>query len=137
MRHAAIALVSLILASPALAGDAEIKAAQDTISGQLLAFRSGHNAVAYGYTAPNVRRAFPTLEEYMAMVTRTYQPVRHPQSFSFGKARQIGTSSIVQQVLIVGADGKDYEAIYELALQPDRVWRITGVRLRAAKSQST
>lgn len=137
MRHAAIAVISLLLASPVLAGDAEIKAAQDSISGQLRAFRLGDAAGAYSYAAPNVRRAFPTLDDYMAMVASTYQPVRHPQSFSFGKSRQTGSSSIVQQVLIVGADGKDYEAIYELELQPDGVWRVTGVRLRAAVSQST
>ena len=38
---------------------------------------------------------------------------------------------------IVGPDGKDYEAVYTLELQPDGVWRITGVSLRASNSLST
>jgi hypothetical protein len=40
-------------------------------------------------------------------------------------------------VLIVGPDGKDYEAIYTLELQPDGTYRITSVSLRASKSLST
>ncbi|WP_378951153.1 DUF4864 domain-containing protein [Mesorhizobium sp. ANAO-SY3R2] len=137
MHRAAIAFAVLLFASPTIAGDADIRSAQDSISGQLQAFRSGNNAGAYGYAAPNLKRIFPTLDAFMDMVAAAYRPVRHPQSFSFGKSRQTGASAIVQQVLIVGQDGKDYEAVYSLELQPDGVWRITGVRLRAANSQST
>ena len=46
-------------------------------------------------------------------------------------------TSIIQQVMIVGPDGKDYEAVYTLELQPDGIYRITGVSLRAANSLST
>ena len=46
-------------------------------------------------------------------------------------------TTIAQQVFIVGPDGKDYEALYTLELQPDGVYRITGVSLRASKSLST
>ena len=48
----------------------------------------------------------------------------------------MGPSSIVQQVLIVGPDGKDYEAVYTLDLQPDGTHRITGCSLRAASALS-
>lgn len=137
MRRAAIALAGLLFAVPALAGDAEIKAAQDSISAQLKAFRAGDDATAYGYAAPNVKRIFPTLDTFMGMVTSGYKPVHKPQSFSFGKSEETSPTAIIQQVLIVGPDGKDYEAVYTLELQPDGVWRITGVSLRASKSLST
>lgn len=137
MRCAAIIVVSLFFALPALAGDAEIKAAQDSISGQLHAFHAGDDAGAYGYAAPNVKRIFPTLDTFMSMVTGAYKPVHKPQSFSFGKSKETSPSAIIQQVIIVGADGKDYEAVYTLELQPDGVWRITGVSLRASNSLST
>ena len=39
--------------------------------------------------------------------------------------------------MIVGPDGRDYEAVYTLELQPDGIYRITGVSLRAANSLST
>ncbi|GAA2872146.1 hypothetical protein GGQ99_000938 [Aminobacter niigataensis] len=137
MRRAAIVFATLLCAFPALAGDAEIKAAQGSISGQLQAFRAGDNATAYGYAAPNVKRIFPTLETFMGMVSGGYKPVHHPQSFDFGKSREMGPTAIAQQVLIVGPDGKDYEAVYTLELQPDGIWRITGVSLRASNSLST
>ncbi|HET9533961.1 MAG TPA: DUF4864 domain-containing protein, partial [Mesorhizobium sp.] len=35
---------------------------------------------------------------------------------------------------VVGPDGRDYEAIYTLEMQPDGNFRITGVSLRASNS---
>jgi uncharacterized protein DUF4864 len=49
----------------------------------------------------------------------------------------MSATTIAQQVFLVGPDGKDYEALYTLELQPDGVWRVTGVSLRAAKTLST
>jgi hypothetical protein len=137
MRRTAMMLALLLIALPASAGEAEIKAAQDSISGQLHAFRSGDDALAYGYAAPNVKRIFPTLNTFMSMVTGAYKPVHRPQSFSFGKFQETSPTSIVQQVIIVGADGKDYEAVYTLELQPDGTHLITGCSLRASNSLST
>jgi hypothetical protein len=72
----------------------------------------------------------------MDMVTRGYQPVYRPRNYAFGKVRELNTASIVQQVFLVGPDGRDYEAIYTLELQPDGLFRITGVSLRASNSLS-
>ncbi len=68
----ALSLLASLAAAPALSGDAETKAAQETIDGQIKAFLAGDDATAYGYAAPNVRRIFPTLETFMAMVTSGY-----------------------------------------------------------------
>ena len=130
----AFAIVPFILVSSAFAGDAEIKAAQTVIDSQLKAFIANDGATAYSFAAPNVKRIFPTVDTFMNMVTNGYAPVRQPQNYSFGKVQQTGPTSIVQQVLIVGPDGKDYEAVYTLELQPDGVWRITGVSLRESRS---
>jgi hypothetical protein len=133
----ALAIIPALYASMAFAGDAEIKAAQSSIDSQLKAFRAGDNTAAYSFAAPNVKRIFPTLENFMNMVTGAYKPVHQPRSYAFGKVQQLSPTSIIQQVIIVGADGKDYEAVYTLELQPDGVFRITGVSLRAANSFST
>ena len=132
-----LAVVQLLWASAALAGDIEIKAAQTVIDSQLKAFIANDGAAAYSFAAPNVKRIFPTVDTFMSMVTNGYAPVRKPQSYSFGKAEQTGPSSIIQQVLIVGPDGKDYEAVYTLELQPDGSFKITGCSLRVANSIST
>ncbi|MGF7006907.1 DUF4864 domain-containing protein [Aminobacter sp. BE322] len=137
MRSIALVFAMSLLGFPALAGEAEVKAAQGSISAQIEAFRTGEDAAAYSFAAPNVKRIFPTLETFMGMVSGGYKPVHHAQSFDFGKFREMSPTSIIQQVMIVGPDGKDYEAVYTLELQPDGVWRITGVSLRASNSLST
>ncbi|TGV16364.1 DUF4864 domain-containing protein [Mesorhizobium sp. M8A.F.Ca.ET.173.01.1.1] len=133
----AFAFVSLMLASQAFAGDAEIKAGQAVIDGQLKALIADDGAKAYSFAAPNVKQVFPTVDAFMNMVTNGYPPVRKPRSYSFGKVEQTGPGSIVQQVLIIGPDGKDYEAVYRLQQQPDGTFQITGCSLRASNSLST
>jgi len=133
----ALALTPAFLGAPALAGDADVKAAQTTIDSQLKAFSSGDNGTAYSYAAPNVKQIFPTLDAFMSMVTSGYAPVQKPQSYAFGKFQEMSPTTIAQQVFIVGPDGKDYEALYTLELQPDGLYRITGVSLRASNSLST
>lgn len=123
--------------SNAIGGEAEVKAAQSVIDGQLKAFAAGDNAAAYNYAAPNVKRIFPTLESFMGMVSGAYQPVYKPRNYAFGKVEEMSPTSIVQQVLLVGPDGKDYEAVYTLELQADGAYQITGVSLRASNSLST
>jgi hypothetical protein len=44
---------------------------------------------------------------------------------------------VTQHVLVTGPDGKSYEAVYTLERQPDGVFRITGVSLRASNTLST
>ncbi|TIS70238.1 MAG: DUF4864 domain-containing protein, partial [Mesorhizobium sp.] len=70
----ALALVPMVLASMAFAGDAEIKAAQTVIDSQLKAFLADDGATAYSFAAPNVKRIFPTVDTFMNMVTNGYAP---------------------------------------------------------------
>ena len=135
--YAFLLAVALFLPATAFAGDTEIKAAQGTIEAQLKAFQAGDGALAYSYAAPTIQRIFPTADIFMGMVESAYQPVRNPRNYAFVKVQEMGANSIVQQVLITGADGKEYEAVYTLELQPDGVYRITGVGLRASNSLST
>jgi hypothetical protein len=131
------AVAAVLCAAPVFAGEAEIKAAQGSIEGQLKAFQAGDGAAAYAFAAPNVTRIFPTVDIFMGMVASGYQPVLKPRNYAFGKVEEMGPTKIVQQVLLVGPDGKDYEAVYTLELQPDGVYRITGVSLRASNALST
>jgi hypothetical protein len=73
----------------------------------------------------------------MGMVAGGSKPVQKPQSYTFGKSEWMSGTTIAQQVFLVGPDGKDYEALYTLELQPDGVFRITGVSLRASNTLST
>jgi hypothetical protein len=127
-------LFLLVLSISANAGEADIKGAQATIDAQIKAFSRGDNAEAYSYAAPSIQQIFPTVDSFMSMVTGAYQPVYKPQSYDFGKAEAMGETQIVQQLLIVGPDGKDYEALYRLERQPDGSYKITGVSLKASNT---
>ena len=82
-RAVVIACLALwFLPLPANAGDAELRAVQATIEAQIGAFRAGDNEAAYSYAAPSIKRIFPTLDQFMAMVTGAYQPVWKPRNFA-------------------------------------------------------
>ena len=130
-------LVLLMLTAASSAGEAEVKAAQSTIESQLKAFLADDGALAYSYAAPGIKQIFPTVDSFMGMVTNGYQPVRRPQAYEFGKFEEMGPGKFVQQVLIVGPDGKDYEAVYTIERQPDGRFLITGCSLRASNALST
>lgn len=139
MRRAvlAFALFTGFALPQANAGETEVRAAQAAIESQLKAFVANDGALAYSFAAPNVKRIFPSVDSFMSMVTNGYAPVRRPQNYAFGKVEEMSPTSIVQQVLIVGPDGKDYEAVYTLELQPDGSYLITGCSLRASNALST
>lgn len=133
----AVCMLLALGGAPALSGESEVRAAQQTIEGQIGAFLKDDPATAYSFAAPNVQQLFPTVDTFMGMVTRGYQPVYRPKSYAFGKVQELSATRIMQEVLIVGPDGKNYEAVYTLELQPDGVFRITGVSLRASNTLST
>ncbi|MEW9834976.1 DUF4864 domain-containing protein [Mesorhizobium marinum] len=135
--RALIVTALLLLPVPLIAGEADVQAAQGSIEAQLRAFQADDTERAYSYAAPNIQRIFPTVDVFMGMVERGYAPVRKPARFAFGKVQEMGPGAIVQQVLITGPDGSDYEAVYTLERQPDGVWRITGVSLKASNALST
>lgn len=137
MRRLAVLVISMLMTSVSFAGEAEVKAAQGSIEAQLRAFKADDNTLAYSYAAPNIQRMFPTVEAFMGMVNNGYQPVWKPQEYAFGKSEEPATGGVMQQVLLVGPDGKNYEAVYTLELQPDGAWRITSVRLRVSNMVST
>ncbi len=80
---------------------------------------------------------FPTVDAFMGMVANGYQPVAKPRNFAFGKVEESAEGRIAQEVLLVGPDGKDYRALYVLERQPDGMFRIISVSLRASNSLST
>lgn len=137
MRGLLVALVASLTAFMAYAGDAEVRSAQTTIEQQLRAFQAGDGETAYSFAAPTIKQIFPSADIFMGMVESQYTPIARPKSYSFGKVEETTPTSIIQQVLITGPDGKDYEAIYTLELQPDGVYRITGVSMKAANTLST
>ena len=102
---------------------------QRIIAAQISAFRADDGPTAYSYAAPVVRNIFPTPEIFMSMVKRGYPQVYRPQSFNFTEALIDPMGRPAQKMLVVGPDGKTYEALYSMEKQPDGSWRISGCTL--------
>lgn len=109
--------------------EAEKTEFQRIIAAQISAFRADDGPSAYSFAAPVVRNIFPTPEIFMSMVKRGYSPVYRPQSFNFTEALIDPMGRPAQKMLVVGPDGKTYEALYSMEKQPDGTWRISGCTL--------
>ena len=102
---------------------------QRIITAQISAFRADDGPTAYSFAAPVVRNIFPTPEIFMSMVKQGYPQVYRPQAFNFTEALIDPLGRPAQKMLVVGPDGKTYEALYSMEKQPDGTWRISGCTL--------
>ena len=102
---------------------------QRIIAAQISAFRADDGPTAYSFAAPLVRNIFPTPEIFMSMVKLGYSPVYRPQAFNFTEALIDPLVRPAQKMLVVVPDGKTYEALYSMEIQPDGTWRISGCTL--------
>jgi len=125
----ALCLAFLLMIAPAFAGDvsdADRQAMQHIISDQIDAFRADDGAKAYGFASPTLQMIFPSSDIFMQMVRKAYQPVYRPQRFKFGSSGPDSAGRPAQHVLILGPDGKNYDALYSFERQADGTWKISG-----------
>ena len=124
-------LISMMLAAVplAFADEASIKASQETIRGQIEAFKAGDDAKAFSYAAPNIHMFFPDVQGFMAMVKKGYQPVWNPKNYDFGRTKEPKDGQIIQEVLVTGPDGKPWTAIYTMTRDSNGAWLINGVQI--------
>ncbi|MCA0434027.1 MAG: DUF4864 domain-containing protein [Proteobacteria bacterium] len=124
-----LALMITPLRAAEIAADDQ-KAMSAIITQQLQAFAANRDADAYGYAAPIVKFAFPTIESFMGMVKQGYQPVYRNNGYRFAESFFDPAGRPAQKVIIDAADGKTYEAVYFMEQQPDGSWRIAGCVIR-------
>ena len=129
MRRALLGFL-LVLALPAWGqglppglSDADRAAIRDVIGRQLEAFKRDDAAAAYAFAAPNVREVFPTPEGFLAMVRRGYPPVYRPREAEFSELA-LRDGAVVQEVELVGPDGRPALAVYTMMPDGAGGWRI-------------
>jgi hypothetical protein len=121
-------LFSAAHALPAVAqpaSDTDRAVIQTMIGNQIEAFRHDDGRTAYSLASPVIQSIFPTVDAFMAMVTRGYPMVYRPQSVTFGPLLDTPLGP-VQKVFITGPDGQSYVALYPMQRQPDGSWKING-----------
>jgi hypothetical protein len=122
-------LVGLALLLAPMAEAAEpVDTARSIIGSQIQAFLNDDAATAYSYASPQIKGLFPNQDLFFDMVKRGYRPVYRPGNFAFGRSKIDGTT-VVQEVLISGPDGRDWTALYTLTRQPDGTYKINGVQM--------
>jgi ketosteroid isomerase-like protein len=131
----------LVMIALGLALTAPARAASDqddiktVIESQLNAFAKDDGAQAFTFAAPIVKQFFKTPEQFMAMVKKGYQPVYRNQNRIFGEVFQDGLGRPAMRVVLTGADGKRYEALYAMEKQADGTWKIASCTILAIPAQ--
>jgi Domain of unknown function (DUF4864) len=105
------------------------------IESQLNAFAVDDGSKALTYAAPLVKQIFKTPEQFMAMVKQGYQPVYRNNARLFGGVFLDGLGRPSMRVVLTGADGKRYEALYAMEKQDDGSWKIAGCTILAIQAQ--
>jgi hypothetical protein len=109
---------------------ADQQAIQQVITNQIDAFRADDDGRAFGYASPGIQFMFGNAGRFMQMVREAYQPVYHPRSMAFGDLLVVD-GNLVQELAVIGPDGKPRLARYVMEREPDGTWRIDGCVLVA------
>ena len=134
MMRAAALLLWLVLAGHAFAQSpapglppgvtpADRSAIQQVIRRQLDAFQHDDAAGAYAFAAPKIRRLFPSADVFLGMVRNGYQAVYRPKQTEFSELG-LRDGDLVQEVELVGPDGKPVLALYTMQKMEDGRWLI-------------
>jgi hypothetical protein len=125
-------LFSVLLFGSAFAADfssADKQAFKATIGGQLDAFQNDDGVKAYSFASPDVTKIFPSVEIFMTMVKRGYDPILRNSTHIFSTLDLDPMGRPAQHVLITTSEGKRYEAVYFMEKQSDGTWKIAGVQM--------
>ena len=115
--------------------DADVKAVQRVIGGQIYALKSGNHQSAYSYAAPNVQQAFPSVKNFISMVQNGYKPLYQHISYIFGKNTS-SNGEVYQEVIIADETRQLWQFIYTLKQQNDFRWKVTNVVMYPYKGTS-
>jgi hypothetical protein len=119
----------------ARADDADQAAIRQVIESQLSAFQRDDASGAYAHASPMIQQKFGNADIFLEMVRTGYVAVYRPREVEFRDlVRRDGL--IIQELFVVGPDGRPVLALYEMQRQPDGSWRINGCYFAAAPDQS-
>ena len=109
---------------------------EGVIGRQLEAFRHDDAAGAYRFAAPGIQRMFPSADTFLDMVRRGYPPVYRARNTEFSELA-LRDGELVQEVEIVGPDGKPVVAVYSMVRDGHGGWLINGCTLLPSVRLST
>lgn len=131
----AILTVMTLDSARAQMNESDQAAIRQVIESQLSAFQRDDALGAYSYATPMIQEKFGNAEFFLEMVRTGYVAVYRPREVEFRELIQ-QDGILIQQVFVVGPDGRPVLALYEMQRQPDGSWRINGCYFAPAPDQS-
>ncbi|MFT4621213.1 MAG: hypothetical protein ACI95S_000182 [Dinoroseobacter sp.] len=122
-------VLALGLSGPALAQTAENPGVEDTIQGQLEAFKVDDFATAFMFASPNIRGMFRTPENFGLMVRQGFPMVWRPADVEFLGLRD-EAGQLWQRVQVRDAQGGLHQLDYNM-IETESGWQINGVQMVA------
>jgi hypothetical protein len=113
---------------PPSLSEADRAAIRAVIQDQLAAFQRDDGPAAFAHASPAIRTRFGTPENFMRMVRQGYQPVYRPRRVEFLDLLTV-QGDLIQKVRVVGPDGTEAIALYQMQRQPKGGWKINGCAL--------
>lgn len=98
-------------------------AIRSVIESQMDAFQKDDATGAFAFASLGIQQQFGTPENFMHMVTTSYQAVHRPRSVLFEEMTTI-SGALAQPVLLLDADGVPVKALY--LMEFDSTWKING-----------
>ena len=132
MRFFLVMVLSVLMVAPGWAQQADEQPWRASVSGQIEALRSQDAGAALAFAGAGFRAAYSDPQRFIDDIDRSgYAPIATSRSHSFGAFRELAGGMVVQTVELIGSDGRVWEAIYQMAEEPDQGWRVQGVILRS------
>jgi len=107
---------------------------QHIITEQIDAFRRDDAMTAFSLAAPHIKAMFGDASHFLAMVRQAYPLVYRPRAFIFGSST-ISHGLLIQKVQLMGENGDEALALYQMEKEADGSWHIAGCSLIESKSQ--
>ena len=120
-------LTAFTLTLPVAAQEAPI---QQTIQGQLDAFRADDFAQAFTFASPNIKGIFGTSENFGALVRQGSPMVHRPSAVTMLELREVA-GNLWQRVMITDEAGRTHLLDYQM-IETAEGWQINGVQLLRA-----
>ncbi|MBJ3783518.1 DUF4864 domain-containing protein [Devosia sediminis] len=123
---------ALALLSPATGQELDTERPWEvSVTGQIEALRDGDGAAALALAGAGFRAAYMDPQDFIADIERSgYKPIGASRTHTFGTYRELASGMVVVSVELIGTDGQVWEAIYQVADEPEG-WRVQGVVLRS------
>jgi hypothetical protein len=99
------------------------------ISKQIEAFRTGDAQTAFSLASRSIQLIFREPENFIFMVKRQYHPVYSAKWYKFDKFK-MHEGVPTQSLILLGAGGGYWLALYQFEKQTEGLWKIRSVILR-------